>query len=430
MRRAAPLLPLLGVFIAAMLVLPAREGWAGDEPEYLNLAGNITNGFYREGTDDGPLDMCFPGWQTPDLWYGPGFPAFLAPLVALDLPVSVIRLVGPLLLLASVLLFRALLLRSVPPRTALLGALGFGLFLPFLRYLPFLHSEFLALVLVVLAMLGTTAALRGGRPWTMAATAAALAGLALTRVAFGWVLTLLFAIWLVAWLVGRADRSRRLALIHGLALALCVPWLVYTYSVTDRPLLWGTSGSLSAYWMSSPYAADTGDWHCATDVFAEDWLAPHRPFFLANADLPPVAQNRALERRALESIRAHPGRYAGNVAANASRMLFNVPYSHRGFETRSLAFVVPGLVLVGLLAFALVQLSRARGALVPEAVPFGLFAGVAFAVHLPISAYTRMLIPIMPLLVWLITYALGRSQPGPSNDGELPSRERARRGES
>ena len=64
----------------------------------------------------------------------------------------------------------------------------------------------------------------------MAATAAALAGLALTRVAFGWVMTLLFAIWLVAWLVGRSDRSRRLALIHGLALALCVPWL-YTYSI-------------------------------------------------------------------------------------------------------------------------------------------------------------------------------------------------------
>jgi 4-amino-4-deoxy-L-arabinose transferase-like glycosyltransferase len=398
-RRAALLLPLLGVYVAAMLLLPAREGWAGDEPEYLNLAGNITNGFYREGTDDGPLDMCFPGWQTSDLWYGPGFPAFLAPLVALDLPVSVIRLVGPLLLLASVLLFHRLLLRAVPPRAALAGALGLGLFLPFLRYLPFLHSEFLALAFVVLAMLGTTAALRGRRPWTIAATAAALAGLALTRVAFGWVLTLLFAIWLVAWLVGRADRSRRLALIHGLALALCVPWLVYTYSVTDRPLLWGTSGSRSAYWMSSPYAADAGDWHCATDVLPRtgwprtgrsSWRMPTSP------RSPRTARSSGVRSRTSARIRVAT---AVNVAANASRMLFNVPYSNRGFETRSLAFVVPGLVLVGFLAFALVGLMRARGALVPEAVPFGLFAGVAFAVHLPISAYTRMLIPIMPLLV-------------------------------
>jgi 4-amino-4-deoxy-L-arabinose transferase-like glycosyltransferase len=427
-RRAALLLPLIGVYVAAMLLLPAREGWTGDEPEYLNLAGNLTSGFYREGTDDGPLDMCFPGWQTPDLWYGPGFPAFLTPFVALDLPVSVIRLVGPLLLLASVLLLHRLLLRSVPPRAALMGALGFGLFLPFLRYLPFLHSEFLALALVVLAMVGTTAVLRGGKPWTIMATGAALAGVALTRVAFGWVLTILLAIWLIAWLVRRSDRARRLALVHGLALALCVPWLAYTYSVTDRPLLWGTSGSLSAYWMSSPYAADTGDWHCATDVFSQDWLAPHRPFFRANAGLSPVEQNRALERRAVENLREHPGNYAGNLAANASRMLFNVPYSERGFETRSLAFVIPGLVLLGFLAVTLVRLLRADDALVPEALPFALFAAVAFAVHLPISAYTRMLIPIVPLLVWLITYALaGSPSTSATGDGDASTRKRTPR---
>ena len=118
----------------------------------------------------------------------------------------------------------------------------------------------------------------------------------------------------------------------------------------------------------------------------------------------------------------HPGRYAGNVAANASRMLFNVPYSSRGFETRSLAFVVPGLVLVGLSRFRPRATLRASGALVPETVPFGLFAGVAFAVHLPISAYTRMLIPIMPLLVWLITYAARRSRSGSGASGRCLAR--------
>ena len=224
------------------------------------------------------------------------------------------------------------------------------------------------------------------------------------------------------------EPSRRLALVHGLALALCVPWLAYTYSVTDRPLLWGTSGSLSAYWMSSPYAADTGDWHCATDVFSQDWLAPHRPFFRANAGLSPVEQNRALERRAVENLREHPGNYAGNLAANASRMLFNVPYSERGFETRSLAFVIPGLVLLGFLAVTLVRLLRADDALVPEALPFALFAAVAFAVHLPISAYTRMLIPIVPLLVWLITYALaGSPSTSATGDGEASTRKRTPR---
>src|SRR5712675_503220 len=101
-----------------MLLLPAGEGWSGDEGVYLGLARNITHGFYRNGSSDGPLNMCFPGWQTPDLWYGPGFPSLLAPLVALGLPVSVIRLVGPVLLIVAVFLFYQLLLLTVRPRSA------------------------------------------------------------------------------------------------------------------------------------------------------------------------------------------------------------------------------------------------------------------------------------------------------------------------
>ena len=49
-----------------MLVLPTGEGWSGDEGVYLGLARNITHGFYRDGSADGPLNMCLPGWKTPD----------------------------------------------------------------------------------------------------------------------------------------------------------------------------------------------------------------------------------------------------------------------------------------------------------------------------------------------------------------------------
>ncbi len=406
MRRAAPLLPLLGVFVAAMLVLPAREGWAGDEPEYLKLAGNITNGYYREGTSDGPLDMCLPGWQTPDLWYGPGFPAFLAPLVGLGLPVTAIRFVGPLLLLAAVLLFHRLLLLSVSPRAALVGALGLGLFVPIYRYLPYLHSEFLALVFVVLAMAALTRLVRGGSYWALAGASLSLAGLALTRVAFGWVVTVLFIVWLVLWLARRTATSRRLAVAHGLALAFCVPWLVYTYTVGDRPLTWGTSGSLSLYWMSSPYPGEHGDWHCAADVYEQAWLARHRPFFEAHRSDTPAEQNRALERRALEHIRDHPIAYAGNLLANASRIFLNVPYGNRSIDLRAAVFLVPGATLLALLALAAPALVRRHASLPPELIVFALFAVVSLAVHLPLAAYVRMLIPIMPLLLWAIVVGL------------------------
>jgi len=404
-RRHVVLASLFAVYVAAMLLLPTAEGWAGDEPAYLGLASNITDGHFRDGSPDGPLNMCFPGWQTPDLWYGPGFPAFLAPLVALDLPVSLIRLVGPVLLLLSVFLFYRLLLLSVSPRTAALGALGLGLFVPFYRYLPFLHSEFLALALVLAAMIAITHVVRSGSRIAGIAAAAALASLALTRVAYGWVLTILLVVWLGWWLVRRTVPARRLVVVHALALALCVPWLVYTYSVTGRPFLWGTSGSASLYWMSSPYATDRGDWHCAADVFKREWLAPHRPFFLGHAEEPPVEQNRAFERQARRNIVDHPAKYAENLAANASRMLFNAPYSRRPLELRSFFFLIPGAVLVVLLAMSIARLARRRRPLPPEGAAFALFAAAAFAVHLPISAYVRMLIPIVPLLLWLIVQA-------------------------
>jgi hypothetical protein len=181
---------------------------------------------------------------------------------------------------------------------------------------------------------------------------------------------------------------------------------VYTYSVTERPFLWGTSGSLSLYWMSSPYPDDRGDWHCANDVAEEAWLAPHKPFFDAHRDDTPTEQNRALERRALDHIREHPAAYVGNVAANASRIVFNTPYSRRGIDARTVVFLVPGAILVTLLAIAIARIARRRDALPPETLAFGLFAAVGFAVHLPISAYVRMLIPILPLLVWLIAVGL------------------------
>ena len=392
-----------------MLLLPAGEGWSGDEGVYLGLARNITHGFYRNGSSDGPLNMCFPGWQTPDLWYGPGFPSLLAPLVALGLPVSVIRLVGPVLLIVAVFLFYRLLLLTVRPRSALLGALALGLFVPFYRYLPFLHSEFLALVCVIAAMIAITHVLRTGSRLATIGAAGALAVLALTRVAYGWVLTVLALVWLVHWLIRRRTSSRRLLVVHALALALCVPWLVYTYSVTGRPFLWATSGSLSLYWMSSPYAVDRGDWHCASDVFQLSWLAPHRAFFAAHAHDSPIAQDRALERQARHNIVHHPLKYLENLAENASRILFNAPYSKRPLNLRSTAFLVPGALLVALLALSITRVARRRVKLPPEGAAFLAFAAVAFLVHLPISAYVRMLIPMVPPMLWLIVYVLDRS---------------------
>ncbi len=205
--------------------------------------------------------------------------------------------------------------------------------------------------------------------------------------------------------------------MYAIALALCVPWLAYTYSVTDRLFVWGNSGSLSLYWMSSPYPQDLGDWRGgAREVhFTDPLLAHHRPFFRELAQLDPVEQNRRLERRALENIRDHPTKFARNVASNVSRIVFGFPFSAKQETLDTLFYLVPNsLLLWGTLGSAVV-LVRRRIALTPEAAAFLAFGALALGLHAFLASYPRMLMPLVPVALWLVVWTVGRpATPSPS----------------
>ena len=69
----------------------------------------------------------------------------------------------------------------------------------------------------------------------------------------------------------------------------------------------GKLGSLSLYWMTSPYEGDLGDWHQAHLVFSDPALRPHREFFDSLRGLTLAEQNAEIEREALRNIADHPG---------------------------------------------------------------------------------------------------------------------------
>jgi hypothetical protein len=187
-----------------------------------------------------------------------------------------------------------------------------------------------------------------------------------------------------------------------LGLALCIPWLAYTTAETGRVFQWGNSGGLSVYWMSSPYEHDLGDWQRAEAVFTDPNLAPHRPFFARLRGLSLPEQNAELERRAIENVREHPAKYLENLAANVSRMFFDTPYSYSSQRLTAAYFVVPNALLLGAVLLAAVVAVRVRGSLPPPTAPFAIFALAAFGLHALVSAYPRMLFPIVPVLVWFV----------------------------
>ena len=399
-RELARLVPLLAVFLAALAFFPAHPD---DEAGYLELAERITHGAYVAGDEDALLDE---DPASPDLWFGPGLPLTLAPLVALDIPMEGIRLAGPLCLFGAMLLFYVLARDRWGPRVGLVSVYAVGLYPPFWPLLSNLHSEPLAILFVAAAMLGLARHLARPSPWSFVLASGSLAGLALTRVAYGWVLTAMLVTGLAWWIVRRGSVASRVTAITAVALLLCAPWLAYTFAKTDRPFQWGNSGALSLYWMASPYAGDSGDWRQADDVFTDPRLAPHRAFFASLRGLTLAEQNASIEREALSNIGGHPLAYAGNVVANASRMLVNRPYSDSAWRANDLLYAASGLALLAAASFAAIVLVPRRGSLPPETGPFGSLAVLAVGGHLLVAAYPRMLAPVVPLLGWLATLAV------------------------
>ena len=144
--RRAPAAPLR-LRGSPTLFFPERPS---DERNYVELAHNLLDGHFaglgwRPATPYGTTADP----ANPDLWFGPGLPAALTPLVALDLPIEVLRLTGALFLFGAVLVFYRLLRLYVGVGTSLLGAYALGLYFPFFVLLSTIHSEPLAILLLV-----------------------------------------------------------------------------------------------------------------------------------------------------------------------------------------------------------------------------------------------------------------------------------------
>ena len=58
-------------------------------------------------------------------------------------------------------------------------------------------------------------------------------------------------------------------------------------------------------------------------------------------------QNAKIEHRAIRNIARHPEKYAKNVAANVSRMLFHTPYSFTRETAKILVYAIPNSLVLG-----------------------------------------------------------------------------------
>ena len=381
---------LLGTYLLVVLVA-SQEQFAADEGTYVTYATNLTQGFF---TSADPKRL--------DLRDGPGYPLVLAPFVALRAPWLAAKALNALLLAGGMLLLHQTLRVYVPPATARWGTLLTGLYPPFLRYIHQLMTETLAVFLACAFVYLFCRALREARSrwWAGFGAAVALAGLALTRVLFGYVILVMLLICLTGLGIRRLTFQRP-TLVFALAMLLCAPYLAYTWKLTGRAFYWSNSGGSALYWLASPYDGELGDWQ-------NDWRPlpansrvqrNHQAFLDSLAGLGTVARSDALERRALRNIRSHPDKYIQNWLANLSRLFFSFPYTDTPQKLSTLFYVLPNVLLLALCGASLVAWRVARRPL-PSEVHLVLFVGlVAIAGTSVGSASPRYLIPLIPFFV-------------------------------
>jgi hypothetical protein len=372
---------------------------ASDEASYVTYANNLSHGFYSgRGTEV-------------DLWFGPGLPLLLTPLAAVDAPIELMRALGALILTSAVLVFYVALRQTVSRRAALFGAAALATYWPVLPMLPTLHSEIPALLASSAFLLVMTLDLKQPRRLTLLGAGACLALLAVTRVIFGWVLLVVVLVSVVSFFALRSREVGRLALTAALALVFASPWLLYTYDVTGKPFYWASSGGMSLYWMSSPQEGDRGDWHSSAEVFSEPGLEPHRALFRRLEGLNQVQLDSELRTQAIRNIRHHPGQYVENLAANISRLWFSTPFSYTPQKLSTTFYILPNAFLLAALALAVLVFARLR--VRPSGTTsFAIVLTAGFCVQAMLSAYTRMLIPLLPLVLWFIVQAAVRSCDG------------------
>jgi hypothetical protein len=285
-----------------------------------------------------------------------------------------------------------------------LAAAVVALYPPTLQDLPLLVTEPLVVFLVTLWMYlfclahdDRTSVRR--QVWLIAASSVVFAYLAITKIFFGWVLLASGLGSVVLLITMRAKIYRRWLVASALALALCGPYLAYTYSVTGRPFYWGTSGGLSLYWMATPFQGELGDWFSLLAMRDDTRLAPqHRDVFASIEHLDELQQDDVLRTVAVSNIAQHPGKFLMNWFDNIGRLLLNYPYSFTPFNFKSLGIAFLNIPLLGLGLWSLLCAARSRLALPPALVVVALVAVVGFVGSSLLSAYVRQFVPLVPLL--------------------------------
>jgi hypothetical protein len=377
------LIPFLLLYLTICIAFYNNELW-GDEGRYLMFANNLIRGFYS------------PQYPEIDLWNGPGYPILLAPFVFFKLPLLVIRLLNGFLLYFSLIISYKTFCYYSSARSSLIYTTILGFYFPIYTLIPSIYTECLTWFLISLVcyffiknykqkFISTKLIILSGFSITY---------LAMTKIIFGYVIIIMLIVSICMFFWPRFRLSaKKSILIFSISLVLCLPWLIYTYQLTHKPLYWTNSGSMSLYTMSTPYENELGDWK----TFAEMKKNPnHQVFIDSILKLKPLEIDEAFKSAALKNIKNNPKKYLSNWIANVGRLIFSYPYSNTEQKITSYFTIVPNMFIVVFIVLAFSISSIHWKKLPYEIILLTLFIVIYLLGSTLVSAYNRMFFITMP----------------------------------
>jgi 4-amino-4-deoxy-L-arabinose transferase-like glycosyltransferase len=384
------LIPFLLIYLAVAIIFAPSE-LINDEIRYVMYAKYLLNGIYT------------PHAPNIDLWSGRGYPAFIAPFIFLKAPLILLRLLNPFLLYFSLIIFYKTVKTYCSEKSAFTYTLLLALYFPVYMNLRDIKTECLTWFLITLIIyLFIKISRQKIFSWkTIFLCGFLIAFLAMTKIIFGYVILLMailsFALLLLSKFRSMAKRS---AYIFSMAFLLCMPYLVYTYTLTHKVFYWTTCSGISLYTMSAPYPKDYGDWKPEEEMINNP---NYRTFILSISKLPSFEKDMAYRKQAIENIKTHPAKYLMNCFSNMGRLLFEYPHTNVEQSPGTYFFLGPDLfvfvfmvICFGLIIFRYTKL--------PDEIALLLFFIVIYlSGSVLVSAYCRMFVITMPF--WMLFFA-------------------------
>ena len=397
--------PFLVLFILFVLK-QHNDALDGDEGGYVKFAENLINGFYSPPAPD------------INLWWGPGYPIILVPFIAVGVPLICITLMNAVFQYLSIVLLFKSMLQFVSFRKAFFFSLFWALCYSSYIHMAFILTEPFTIFLISSLIFCLINAFNGPTKKYLYLSGFIIGYIALTKVIFGYVILFLFLGSVLLWITNRkVFNYRRGAAIMLIALATVSPYLIYTYHITGKVYYFGNSGGMSLYWMSTPYENEYGDWN--NENFGAGINDPERPGVAENLKrnhqqdvdevrkYTGVEKDEAYKKMAVRNIKAHPVKFAKNIMANISNLLFGFPGSYT--YQRPLLKIWYFAILFSLMLFCLIP-TIINWKRIQYSIRFLLvFAFIFLGGSALVGGYSRQFVIIIPLLLFWIAYIIHES---------------------